>query len=166
MIERLALFSWPGNVRQLANLVRQLLVESRGASEINPTREEIEALLRRGKTHVSAIRTDSLPPHSPLTKEKNTAIYRDPEDVDNNELLRVLESCEWQPQKAAQLLGISRPSLYNLIDRSPVLRKAKEITLEELSQELNRGYTLDEMVAKFKVSKRALKMRMRSLGLL
>lgn len=165
LIARIALFSWPGNVRQLANLVRQLVVESRDSGEIRPVEREIETLLRRSALPASDVASDSVRISTSKVRTKR-ARYRDPDDVSEGELLEVMESCEWMPHRAAPILRVSRPSLYNLIDRSSILRRAADITREEISLTIDRGLSFDEMVGEFRVSKRALKSRMKELGLL
>jgi transcriptional regulator of acetoin/glycerol metabolism len=45
--------------------------------------------------------------------------YRRPDDVSVDELRRALQASDWCIRRAAQALGISHPSLYNLIARYP-----------------------------------------------
>jgi len=53
--------------------------------------------------------------------------YRDARDVGNDELLTVLRAHRFKLQPAAASLGISRTALYELIERSPSLRKAVDL---------------------------------------
>ncbi len=164
LVAKLATFDWPGNVRQLANFVRQLVVESRGLEEIGPSEGEIAALVRQAGVTTACAMPSLGQPSKPALARKRIS-YRDTDDVNEDELFQAMRSCEWRIGEAASILGVSRPSLYNLIDKSPHLRRATEIRRKEIADKLKSGKTLDELVAGFKVSKRALKLRMRDLGL-
>jgi two-component system nitrogen regulation response regulator GlnG len=66
----------------------------------------------------------------------------------------------------AEELGISRPSLYQLIERCPAIRKAGDLAPEEIArchQECQGD--LDAMVERLMVSRDALYRRVRELGL-
>jgi two-component system nitrogen regulation response regulator GlnG len=43
----------------------------------------------------------------------------------------VLRAHRWRLKRAAEALGISRPSLYVLIERCPAIRKAGDLEVEE-----------------------------------
>ncbi|HEY0192327.1 MAG TPA: hypothetical protein VGC42_14505, partial [Kofleriaceae bacterium] len=70
------------------------------------------------------------------------------------------------PERAAAALGVPRASLYRLIDRSARVRKASELTADELRAAHAAAHG-DEaaMAARLEVSVRALRRRMGELGL-
>ncbi|WP_317205375.1 helix-turn-helix domain-containing protein, partial [Janthinobacterium sp.] len=53
-------------------------------------------------------------------------------DVGELDILEAMESSAWQIQGAAQALGISRPSLYKLLDKHAQIRRAEAIPAEEI----------------------------------
>lgn len=124
LASRLVRYAWPGNVRQLRNVVRHLVIDSQGQSRLHagPTVERLLAELPKSK----AI---SEPP-------EEVPVRRNPSNIEFIELEAALDSCAYNLAATAEKLGISRPSLYNLIRRHPTLRTAEEIPLEEISRAL------------------------------
>ena len=92
--------------------------------------------------------------------------YRSMEEVTEDELLAALRAHRWRIQRAAAALGISRGSLYDRIEKSQHIRKAADLSREEIEacQASCRG-DLDAMVEALEVSKRGLQRRMTQLGL-
>src|SRR5262249_38482580 len=67
----------------------------------------------------------------------------------------------------AQQLGISRPSLYFLLDAFHSTRKAMDLNGEEIAEAGERcGGRLREMAAMLRVSEAGIRRRMKQLGLL
>ena len=157
LVARLATRSWPGNVRELRNVARRLAVSCRDADEaaLPP------ALLRSpGDPEDSSVAV-ALPPERPPRK-----VYRRPEEVSEEELLAGLRAHRWRLQPAAAALGISRTSLYDRIDASSTLRKAGDLSRQEIERQLvSCGGDLDRMVEVLEVSKRGLQRRIKQLGL-
>ena len=110
--------------------------------------------------------TDSCPaaPREPRRAPRKP--YRHPEEVGEQEMLAALRAHRWRPQPAAEQLGISRPSLYAKIEKSTKIRKAADLSRQEIEACLAQaGGDLDAMVEKLEVSKRGLQIRMTQLGL-
>ena len=104
-------------------------------------------------------------PPAPLTPAR--AVFRSPQDVSEEELLAALAAHRWQPRAAARQLGISRPSLYFLLDTFPGTRKAMDLSGEEIASAAERGGgRLREMAAMLQVSEAGIRRRMKQLGLL
>jgi two-component system nitrogen regulation response regulator GlnG len=166
VVARLARYAWPGNVRQLRNTVRQIVIGSRSSEsvEIGP---QVERLLREAPPV-----TDSAPPLpqlEPAAKPRRRAEaqeYRSPAEVTEAELVEALRANRWEVKLAAESLGISRPSLYLLIDKFPSIRKASDLSREEIleARELCAG-SLEAMVARLEVSKKGLLQRITQLGI-
>jgi two-component system nitrogen regulation response regulator GlnG len=167
LVAYLADYDWPGNVRQLRNVVRQLVIAGRDAGEEGMW-TQVESALRDVPRPVSQAITDSCPaaPAPRETKRAPRKTYRNPEEVGEEELLAALRAHRWRPQPAAGQLGISRPSLYAKIEKSSRIRKAADLCRQEIEECLARsGGDLDAMVEKLEVSKRGLQIRMTQLGL-
>jgi two-component system NtrC family response regulator len=100
VIERLKTFSWSGNVRELANIIQQMVV-----------------FCRR-----NTITIDDLPPHlflkegSIIKKEGgNVQLMKMVSDLEKKWIVTKLKESDWNQEKAAKLLGITRKMLVNRI---------------------------------------------------
>ena len=97
--ELLQSYTWPGNIRELQNIIERAVVLSEGA--------ELSAQLIRSLLPPSeqASTPSSLQPHSIRTVglESNS---------ERAQLLQVLEDCRWNISKAAVQLNIARSTLY------------------------------------------------------
>ncbi|MDI3287811.1 sigma 54-interacting transcriptional regulator [Polyangium sp. 15x6] len=188
LVARLVDYDWPGNVRQLRNVVRQIVVGNRGRNRAEIT-AAVERLLVRQPSresekprpiepappepphvHVSdpppaaakAPNDDLAPPPLP---PRNVARRR-PADVTEAELREALRICRWDLAATAERLGISRASLYLLIERFPGFRTAGDLTEQEIAQcHRELGGDLARMAERLEVSERALLRRVRELGL-
>jgi two-component system, NtrC family, nitrogen regulation response regulator GlnG len=154
LVARLASHDWPGNVRQLRNVVRQLAIAGRDLPEV-PVGPVIERLFQEAPSSSEIPRPQASRP-----------TWRRPEDVREDELLAALRANNWRLQPTATQLGISRSSLYDRIDRSPGIRKAVDLTQEEIEgASAHCQGDLNAMVEELEVSKRGLQRRMKSLGM-
>jgi two-component system nitrogen regulation response regulator GlnG len=157
---RLLQHAWPGNIRQLRNVVRQLVIGSRGRERL-----ELDAQLEQELASVDTA-PPGVPVPAPAAAAPKPAPRRKPSDIGEMELLTTLRECGWDFQATADRLGVHRTSIYDLIERSPHLRTAGELGVEELTrcyQECQGD--VDAMVRKLEVSKRALSRRLKELGL-
>ncbi|HEY4564760.1 MAG TPA: sigma 54-interacting transcriptional regulator, partial [Thermoanaerobaculia bacterium] len=165
LVAYLADYEWPGNVRQLRNVVRQLVLAGRDAGEEGMWMQ-VESALREVAKPVPDRITDSYPAAPPEPRRAPRKPYRNPEEVGEEELLAALRAHRWRPQPAAEELGISRPSLYAKIEKSAKIRKAADLGRQEIEACFAEvGGDLDAMVERFEVSKRGLQIRMTQLGL-
>jgi two-component system nitrogen regulation response regulator GlnG len=94
-------------------------------------------------------------------------VFRSPQDVSEEELLAALAANRWRPRETACQLGISRPSLYFLLDTFPSVRKAMDLSREEIAEAGECcGGCLREMAALLQVSEAGIRRRVKQLGLL
>lgn len=145
LVARLAQHRWPGNIRQLRNIVRQLVVSSRGSDRVHIPPPVLAALEQ------PRVRDDvTPPPRAEVTEEL---------------LLAALRDNRWRPSAAAHQLGVARSTVYALIERSSSLRKARDITSDELRRAIDaHDGDLEAAAAELRVSKRGLQLRMRGHG--
>jgi two-component system nitrogen regulation response regulator GlnG len=167
LVARLAAYNWPGNIRQLRNAVRQIVIAGRDAGEPGMWLQAERILQDAARpAHLK----DSDPTGSPASPEppkETRKTYRSPEDVTDDDLIAALRANRWRIQRAAAQLGISRGSLYDRIEKSPRIRKAADLSREEIEASLAaHGEDLDAMVEALEVSKRGLQRRMAQLGIL
>jgi two-component system, NtrC family, nitrogen regulation response regulator GlnG len=178
VVARLARHAWPGNLRQLRNVARELVVGSRGfpKAQIGP---QIERLLREVTETapppslpmtpaIDPVRPDTPPPSTPASTPAITPVikYRSPSEVSTEELMAALRANRWEIKPTAAQLGIARPSLYLMMEKLPGLRKAGDLSRAEIleAQSACNG-NLEAMVDHLEVSKPALLQRMKRLGL-
>jgi len=102
VIEQLKTFTWSGNVRELANIIQQMTVFCVG----------------------DQITTGDLPPHLFLKdgmeqgKEgRGLQLMKMVSDLEKKWIVSKLRETDWNQEKAAKLLGITRKMLTNRIDK-------------------------------------------------
>jgi len=162
---RLREYHWPGNVRQLRNVVRQIAVAGCDAGAEGMWAQVESALREAVKAPDSSVETRPSS-SSQATKKAARKPYRNPEEISEEELIAALRAHRWRLQAAADQLGLSRPSLYAKIDRSPNIRKAADLSRQEIEACYAQwGGDLDAMAEALEVSKRGLQLRMGQLGL-
>jgi DNA-binding NtrC family response regulator len=101
--QKLLDYSWPGNVRELQNAIEYAVV-----------------LTRQGMIGVKELPTEiQLPPA--LQQAELSATPRSGvqtlDDLERTAILQALAECRGNKKKAAELLGIQRPTLYNKMKR-------------------------------------------------
>lgn len=101
--QKLLDYSWPGNVRELQNAIEYAVV-----------------LARQGVIGVKELPTEiQLPPE--LQQTELSALPRSGvqslDDLERTAILQALAECRGNKKKAAELLGIQRPTLYNKMKR-------------------------------------------------
>jgi len=156
LVARLAAADWPGNVRQLRNVARQIAIGNRGAAQ---------AVLPPAVLGTLERQVDGSSGARPAPSPARPA-YRRPADVGEEELLAALAANRWKLVPTAAQLGISRTALYTLIDRCAGIRKAADLDQAEIVEAMARhGKDLDAVVEELRVSRHGLQLRMTELGL-
>jgi two-component system nitrogen regulation response regulator GlnG len=139
-----------------------MVIASR-ASETVEIGPQIERLLKE-VTPPPEIAIAEPPP--PPRRRAEAGDYRSPAEVTEAELMEALRANRWEVKLAAEQLGISRPSLYLLIDKFASIRKAADLTREEILEARQAcGGGLEAMVDRLEVSKKGLLQRMTQLGI-
>ena len=95
-VEALTSHSWPGNVRELENRIKRAVVMAEG-KYVTPMNLELK---------------------DPSSSEDDASTLRASRDSREKDLVRLaMEKAEWNVSRAAAELGISRPTLYQLLAR-------------------------------------------------
>ena len=103
-IEALASHGWPGNVRELENRVKRAVVMAEGWY-VTPENLELQTTVSRG----------------------DASTLKASRDHREKELVRLaMEKAEGNVTKAASYLGVSRPTLYQLLARYGLKRTKPE----------------------------------------
>jgi transcriptional regulator with PAS, ATPase and Fis domain len=117
LLELLVHHHWPGNVRQLRNVLRTMLALR--------TSERLTLAEFNEEWLAGAV------PEEPLRPEAEAALDGDGESVlsgaERDALRRMLESCQWNVSAAAARLHISRRTIYRKIHRHGLLRHAPHL---------------------------------------
>lgn len=164
LVAKLALHSWPGNVRQLRNVARQLVIASRGSDQVR-LRPSVERLLHEAGGGTSPETVDPLSSED-RSEPRHSDPHRRPDEITGEELLAALEATRFRPYAAAHRLGISRASVYDLMAKHPGIRTAGDLDREEIQACRERcGGDLDAMAETLKVSPLGLRRRMGELGI-
>ncbi|MEZ5506521.1 MAG: helix-turn-helix domain-containing protein, partial [Gammaproteobacteria bacterium] len=162
-------FHWPGNIRQMRNIARQVAIHNRMTSLTSiPPRIEAMLLERPAPVLTEAADQNTIQAEDTPVPEsaEPAAPRRKPSTISETELLQALEQHRWDLKNTADTLNISRAALYKMIEANPGVRKAGDISVDELTRcyQQCRG-NLDQMVEQLKVSKAALKRRINELAI-
>jgi two-component system, NtrC family, nitrogen regulation response regulator GlnG len=176
---RLCDHDWPGNVRELRNVARKLVVHNRERAQVEVPPEvsqrhaaglepyDIDPPAEqepRGASQPPQAASESGSPDEP--PQTGPAAARKPADLTEQQLDEALRACRWDFAAAAARLGISRASIYVLIERHPRFRTAGTVSAEEIRRcHRECGGDVARMADRLEVSERALARRVRELGL-
>ncbi|MDQ2659728.1 MAG: sigma-54 dependent transcriptional regulator, partial [Verrucomicrobiota bacterium] len=101
--QKLLDYSWRGNVRELQNAIEYAVVLARqeqiGVKEL-PAEVQLPAALQNSERHLP----------------QNGGV-QNLDDLERNAIVQALAQCHGNKKKAAQVLGIQRPTLYNKMKR-------------------------------------------------
>jgi len=101
--QKLLDYSWPGNVRELQNAIEYAVVLARqGMIDVKELPAEIQLPAALQQTERAAL---------PRTGVQSL------DDVERTTIIQALAECHGNKKKAAELLGIQRPTLYNKMKR-------------------------------------------------
>ena len=100
--EKLLDYCWPGNVRELQNAMEYAVV-----------------LARKDKITVKELPAEVQLPAALQQVERNNngGGVQNLDDLERNAIIQALAQCHGNKKKAAQVLGIQRPTLYNKMKR-------------------------------------------------
>jgi DNA-binding NtrC family response regulator len=105
-MERLVAYDWPGNVRQLENVIERLAIlcpnAEIGVEDLPPEQFNQE-------------RTP--PPLAPLVPSTGISFNETVEQLESELILQALEHTHWNKNRAAQLLGLNRTTLLEKIKK-------------------------------------------------
>ncbi len=148
LVAGMARHGWPGNVRELRNVARHIVISNRYSPTI-AIDETLAALGRAGQR--------PLPARPPT---------RRPGEIGEEDLVAALRANRWQTSATAAQLGISRTTLYALMDRSDSIRKGRDLSAADIRDAHHRaGGDVERMAEILEVSERALRLRIRELRL-
>ncbi len=155
LVTQFALYDWPGNVRQLKHVQKRCLL----SMQLGETPEFSSLVDVRPARVTQSAAPVTTKPHPPLTRKK-------PSEINDAQVLAAMEENDWYIQAAAQALGISRPSMYKLLENHPQIRRPEQISAEELRLAVEQSAgDLEDCAARLKTPSEALRRHLRTLDL-
>ncbi|OGA44082.1 MAG: PEP-CTERM-box response regulator transcription factor [Betaproteobacteria bacterium RIFCSPLOWO2_12_FULL_63_13] len=94
-LDAIEVYSWPGNVREMENYIKRAVIMAEG----------------------SQIGVEDLGLHAPAGKPEPLNLRQVRDEAERTAIVKVLSRVEGNIVEAAHLLGVSRPTLYDLIKR-------------------------------------------------
>ncbi|NHZ91818.1 AAA domain-containing protein [Massilia sp. CCM 8733] len=165
LVSEMCNYDWPGNIRQLANVARRMVMALQ-AGERPVLSQYVHAPATARPVSAMVAMSAEQPRSASQKAPMEGAPRRKLAEVSNDDLLGALEEHGWQISGAAQQLGLSRPSLYKLIEAHPAIRPAALIPREELDAALSaHGGDLARCASRLKTPSEALRRHLRVLGL-
>lgn len=104
-LKKLLAYSWPGNVRQLKHFTEQIMLTSNFQKSMESIDFLIDELLQITDSEHTSKEIEPAP-----VKEKNLKLVD--RNLENEQILRALKESQYSKAKAAELLGISRTTLW------------------------------------------------------
>jgi two-component system nitrogen regulation response regulator GlnG len=133
LVVEIACYDWPGNIRQLGHTLRRaaLLVQHGSAPQLEQLVRMTPAPTGSAARMMSS--ADVIAPAAPVTPEPPR---RKPSELTDADVLDAMAGNDWNIQAAARALGISRPTMYKLLDAHGEIRWAERIPAAEIEQAL------------------------------
>jgi two-component system nitrogen regulation response regulator GlnG len=159
LVLQLLCYPWPGNVRELKGIAVQVAVH--GYNE--PCARLPESMTEWLARHAASPGAGE--PAAPAGRDA-PALHVRPSQMDDARVLAALQRNHWRIRATAEELGISRNSLYALMQRAGC-RRAGELTREDIlaAAKAAGGRDPERLAEILRVSPRGLTLRMRALGL-
>lgn len=156
VIQALCLYDWPGNVRQLAHVLRRLTL----AAQVQEWPDMQTLLPTTLPARPAAMEAGQGASAVPAVR------YRSPSRVGEGDVIAALEAHQWCVRKAAEHLSVSRASFYVLLEASPTIRRADDIPLDEISRAVAQAPDdPSHWASQLRTPRESLRRRVRQLGL-
>lgn len=108
-------YSWPGNIRELRNMVERLVVIS-DSNVINISKDYVSNMVHRGEINPKV--QDEPEASQVLSEEDYSLPFKEAlHNFEQDYVNHVLQRCGGNVSKAAKELGLHRSSLYNILNR-------------------------------------------------
>ena len=161
LASRFLTYHWPGNIRQLRHVATRCLLalESGSAIDFDSLVDAVPASSAGPRQAPAAVQAAAAAPAAATAVKR-----RKPSELSEAELLAALNRNGWYLQGTAQALGISRTSLYQLLETQPAIRRPDRIAQHEIVQALARsGGDLEACAALLQTPTEALRRHLRGL---
>ena len=151
LVQQFLLYDWPGNVRQLNHVLKRVLLALRMGDV-----PRFEELVDRAAAPVPVSPAASQAAATAARPRKTLA------DISAQDVLQAMDDNAWYIQGAARSLGISRPSMYKLLEAHPHIRRIEEIAPEEVRRVLDAcAGDIEDCAARLRTPAEALRRQLR-----
>jgi len=171
-------YDWPGNVAELETIAKRMAITNRQrkgfyldpliAERLSRSRTPAGAELARPEAAPSTVLPATQPTPTPPGQRPLTlpARGKDAASLEDGEIAQAMREHRFKIKAAAIALGVSRSWLNTRLESCQGIRKAKELSREEiLSAASAVGGELSAMAERLEVSEHGLKLRVKSLEL-
>lgn len=173
LVSDCACHDWPGNVRQLAQTVRRAVLAVRmgevpvlaalaggGAAPMGSVARLAGSANQGGQAERDHVESPAETAAAPLKLRSRRPM------PDHLEVLAAMEASGWRILGAAQSLGISRPTMYKLLEEHPLIRRPERIAETELRSAMAiHGNAIEPCAAQLRTPAEALRRYMSALGI-
>lgn len=159
VVGALACHDWPGNIRQLSNVLRRIRLALLAGETPALALLLGESGARDGARAVAepVVGRKAAAPPKPRKK---------PAELSEDEVLAAMEENAWNIMAAAGALAISRPTMYKLLESHRQIRRAELIPAEEVVQAYaDSAGNIQRCASRLKTPSEALRRRINLLGL-
>jgi len=159
-------YHWPGNIRQLSHVLKRAL----SALQLGET-PAFHSLVDAPALRVShggrpIVEVEAGAKVAEENAEAPPPVRKKLADITEQDVLEAMERQHWYIQGAATALGISRPSMYKLLEAHPQIRRPEQIAAEEIRRSLEASAgDWERCAAALKTPAEALRRHLRGLGL-
>jgi len=164
LVTELACYDWPGNIRQLSQVLKRVMLALQMGEA--PSLASLVKALPKPTTSTTTIQlSPSAERVRDITEEAPTAARKKLAELSDADVLEALENNAWNIQAAAKSLGISRPSMYKLLEQHPQIRRAEQIPDEEIRHTLKTSAgDMEHCASLLKTPSEALRRHLRGRG--
>ncbi len=154
LMQQLLDYHWPGNIRELRNVVRQIIISAHNGPVLSLPDDLANKL------------NPPIPSEAPqqAKAEKPSPPKRKPATISKDELLQTLAQCDHEVSKTASLLNTSRASIYQLMKQYelPNIATISDQHIRQLQQQYQ---TVEDLAKHLQVSQSSLRRRLNQLAL-
>lgn len=169
-------FDWPGNIRQMSNVFKRALLSiqmgefpllanivERPKMTVTASAElrQPQSMSAADLAAFSAANTKARPPANISAPPERKKLR----DLTEQDVVDAMEKHQWTIQYAAEYLGISRPSMYKLIENNSQIRRVEQIPATEIRERLQLAdQEIEQCASLLKTPSEALRRHLKGLG--
>jgi len=165
LASRFACYDWPGNIRQLKHFAQRCVLALQAGQEVDFD-SLLDGALTGDSVTLAGVTGASGHPAADAAADAPPR-RRKPAELSEQDVLAAMDKHAWCIQDAANELGISRPSMYKLLESNPQIRNVVHIPYDELMRAYEQsGGDLAKCAALLRTPSDSLRRHLRVLGVL
>ena len=166
---------WPGNVRQLRNIVERLATANLGecpfvvpedvSEELDADRDNAAGFAEPADASMKGRRTGTIPNEQQISSSNDRYDGSESTQISEARLLELLSENDYVQSRVARILRVSHTTVDRWM-REYRLTRPRDLTRDQLLEAAKQAdYQLEQMAERLKTSKRGLKLRLVALGI-